>query len=415
MYLKKRQEIGFLLIIDGIYISNIMHEVFSFFPKELSSIIMFIGVLLIADWNNVFQIKFPRLTSKVFFLAVFQLYLMFYLILYSNAYISDSFGKDTLYCLFAIALTFSAASIDRSQRLCILPKMLFYVNFLLLVLLTYIVLNDSSYSVGVRYVLSSGGDAITLALGCTTFAITILIYEVKNIIERVMKILSSVLVIACTIFFQTRVALFGVILVLIIYCALNNKISINISKKKIIRCGILILSTILLSKILMQYQFFQDGWTLMYNRTLKGILTFLGINNDFGVDASAVNRTMTMAQSWEIIYSRGILQTLFGNGYMTLYVDVPILQAFLDLGLIGGIMYSFFIVILPINLLFSRKKKQVFRADEDLWMQYMLFIFLTVQVIAKQIISALPYGADVYWPAILCLTMVQYLPSKNID
>lgn len=77
-------------------------------------------------------------------------------------------------------------------------------------------------------------------------------------------------------------------------------------------------------------------WYLLMN----GIKTFLGLSSSNNADLSAQMRVTAASQTIEEFFNNStISQVIFGRGYMNKWIDIPILQAFWDLGIIGGIWY----------------------------------------------------------------------------
>ena len=85
-----------------------------------------------------------------------------------------------------------------------------------------------------------------------------------------------------------------------------------------------------------------------------------------------------------------------------MYVDVPILQALLDFGIIGWILYVYTIVVYPVCVAFNKTKLYMASKCGEYYNQYLIVILWSITAIGKQLSSALPYGHDVYLGAILC-------------
>lgn len=76
---------------------------------------------------------------------------------------------------------------------------------------------------------------------------------------------------------------------------------------------------------------------------LKALNTILGQNNtEVGIDPSAMYRINTINYVKDLFINNP-LYFIFGNGYKFYYVDVPVLEVFLDFGIIGLILYLFYI------------------------------------------------------------------------
>ncbi len=400
-----RQEIGFLFIINGVYMANILHEITPFFSENLSSIFMLIGTVLLIDVNNFLRAKLPRLTKPVFVLLVFQFLIILY-ISSAKQFVSDTRTKDVLYCLFSIFLILFSSTIPREKYAERLPRMLFYFNIVMLLLLIYLVFSNPNYSVGQRYVLQSGGDAITMALGTTTFAIPIYVYTAKNKFEIILKCIAGVLICICMVIFITRTAIFALFVSLIVLFIIRDKR--HITKSALDKFAPLIIVIIPIVYLCATSEFLIKGISVVSDKTVNGVQTYLGLNGVKYIDESANVRLNKLPEVSRLIFNNGLSHFLFGNGYMTMYVDIPAYQIFLDMGLFGGIIYIFCLILLPLKHIMKLKKTLKKIENDKVKQQLLLFTILTIPIIIKQFVSALPYGADVYWPTILCTVMTQY-------
>lgn len=55
-----------------------------------------------------------------------------------------------------------------------------------------------------------------------------------------------------------------------------------------------------------------------------------------------------------VIKEQRCLQFLFGRGYMHSWVDMPFFQAFIDLGVFGGIVFSIIMFVVPLKYLWKK-------------------------------------------------------------
>ena len=113
---------------------------------------------------------------------------------------------------------------------------------------------------------------------------------------------------------------------------------------------------------------------------INGIRTFLGLENS---DVSASMRTSSAKRVIDqYLHNSTAKQVLFGRGYMTTWVDVPIVQAFWDLGLFGGIFFIIIQFIIPARYLMLKTESQGMRAAQ----------YLTFMSMLEGIMSGFPYG-----------------------
>lgn len=399
-YLKKHQEIGILLIIFGVTVGNLLYE---FLGKSINivNISMFLGVILIGDYRRLLSLKWPYPKIDCIIIFIFQNILLLYLIAYCNQYLKSGF-VDFSYVLFVLVLIVMINSNGYSVRMNNLVNYLFYFSFFILLLISFVIFRTGFST---RFTFTSGADPLAMGLGITSCLATILIYNPTSIYKKVIKFMSIFLFIYCELAFNCRTAIVSSILIILINIIQNIRIGgkKNLNLKKFFNTFFKILSLIVLIytiytkvaeiKILIDttIEFIGNGIKALY------------MGEGYGVDASANTRLITRREALRIISSSNLFQLLFGHGYMKMYVDIPILQAFLDLGIIGGSVYFYIIFIIPLKLIVSRQYINLARRDNEYKERYLLFTLLSLPIIIKQFGSATPYGHDLYWPSTLCL------------
>ena len=124
---------------------------------------------------------------------------------------------------------------------------------------------------------------------------------------------------------------------------------------------------------------------------VNGIRTFLGIDNS---DLAAAMRTSKADYVInQYLYHSTPKQVLLGRGYMTTWVDMPFIQAFWDLGLVGGITYIVIQFAIPLKYMLKKTDSQGMRAAQ----------YLTFMTIFDGIASGYPYGR--FFETVLMITI----------
>lgn len=139
---------------------------------------------------------------------------------------------------------------------------------------------------------------------------------------------------------------------------------------------------VLLLVLYSNISFIRDAFERAIDVFINGILTFLGLENS---DVSASMRTSSAKRVIDqYLYNSTAMQVLFGRGYMTTWVDVPIVQAFWDLGSFGGIFFAVIQFIIPARYLAKKAESQGMRAAQ----------YLTAMSMLEGIMSGYPYGGS---------------------
>lgn len=92
----------------------------------------------------------------------------------------------------------------------------------------------------------------------------------------------------------------------------------------------------------------------VYDRSKVGIQALYGINGVY--EQSASYRPFLRMKAAEMIGQFSYFQYLFGAGVGTLYMDAPVLQAYLDMGIAGFCGYLYFVVVTPVCKSFKEKE-----------------------------------------------------------
>lgn len=212
--------------------------------------------------------------------------------------------------------------------------------------------------------------------------------KVKTQFRSVFLLVSIVVVIAST----RR----GIYLATIASCLLHYRncravgrgIDVDRTLKKIIFRTMCIAAFVLLYS---RSTFVQDTLGHAVERLVDGIRTFLGLENS---DLAASMRTSKADYVIDqYLYHSTPLQVLFGRGYMTTWVDMPFLQAFWDLGLVGGITFAVIQFLIPLKYMKQKTDCQGMRAAQ----------YLACMSIADGIASGYPYGR--FFNAVLLVTI----------
>lgn len=91
--------------------------------------------------------------------------------------------------------------------------------------------------------------------------------------------------------------------------------------------------------------------------TYEGISNLItGNHTGHGLTNSTDIRIDNRDQALNMIAQFDILEYMLGKGFMTFWFDMPLLQSYLDMGVIGFLLFFSYTVILPFMLFFKNKK-----------------------------------------------------------
>ena len=402
--IRDRQAWGSACVIFGVVLGNTIYE---FFGRgiDLVNLFMLLGVVLIIDYNRLLHLQLPGLKKKTLILYAFQFFILFLFVFFRHELATGSVSADMSYIFFAIALITAMASNSSFLRWTKVIKISFFLSTGILLVITYVLFTNGNVFNG-RFRFSSGADPLQMGVGLTSCFAVFLLYEGRSIWDRILKMLDIGLLIIAEFAFSCRTAIFICLIMLIIWLIQRFRINL-ISQKAAYKAFLNLLYAIFGFFVIfcIVYNFvpgIKNTIDSMGEYMLRGVLTLYG-NYSMGIDESASTRVYTQKAALDLILNESNpLKILFGHGYMTMYVDVPLLQALLDFGCIGWVLYAYIVIFNPIRTILSREKIERASENKDYCLQYMAFSLLAVTAIGKQLSSALPYGHDVYLGAILC-------------
>lgn len=403
MSVKNRQAWGVALVVFGVLLGNTLYE---FLGKNINfvNLSMMAGTLLVVDYRRLLRLKMPGL-KKALPLYGFQFYLLFIFVFFRHLYFTESWTSDLAYIIFAIAFITALASNPSHLDWNKILGISFYLASGIVFLIGFVLLKSGNVFNG-RFRFSSGAEPLQMGLGLTSCFAVFLAFEGKTVFDKLLKFADLALLFVEEFAFLCRTAIFICGIMLLVYVILRLRIDFLVYRNFIISMRKMAFQILVMFCIFAIVYFcvpgMKDVVNNIQNYMLRGILT-LYENNSLGSDESALTRVYTQHMAWSLILNeRNPLKILFGHGYMTMYVDVPILQALLDFGIVGWIAYTYIIIIKPMRAAFNGTKLQIALENKKYWYQYITVILWSITAIGKQLSSALPYGHDVYLGAILC-------------
>lgn len=137
----------------------------------------------------------------------------------------------------------------------------------------------------------------------------------------------------------------------------------------------------------------------VFNFFINGIKTYLGTSKKEDMAASIRMGSLDEVKE-NYFHNSSISEILFGRGYMTKWVDIPIAQAIYDLGAIGGLFYIIAGVIVPIKYVLKKQTEPILIFAQC----------LVLQIIFNNVSSGCPYG--VFLPIIFMVLLAKREKEK---
>lgn len=398
-------EIGLVFVLVGVQLGTAIRNVIP--AIEIVNVLMMMGVILTIDYRNLINIRFYKYKLLAFVL-LFNSIAFIYAILSSGTKYPELHNQIVLMQLFIFALIVGlSTNLNRRIELVNFDRYLFYVTgFISLVILyqstrgfTGIYLEnvfadaatDSNH-------MAEGGDKTTMGRVLYLSIITTVIYKSRNVFELLLKPVLIFSAFFGLYMFNTRASIVLSFLSLFIYYYKYIYKNGRVKKKVSVINYLIIIVTVVIALIYFYNTnfYFKSIVDLIYTNISNGISSYFGDNKD---DVSAMIRKQHLRIVSPLIIGSSIFQLLFGHGFVTFFVDIPIIQAFLDLGLFGFIFYFISLIVLPIIFIFKKR----YNNTHLIIIQLFAFHYLV-----DQIYAGMPYWSFQFCPIILLIFFDNY-------
>ena len=199
-------------------------------------------------------------------------------------------------------------------------------------------------------------DGLTMGSVCITQMISSFYFISKKEISSTKRICLFLLIIidfVVTIMAFKRTPL--LIATLVIFYYLRRLGYLSMTHKKVF--GILMVILIAVIYVLNNNEV-KEAVESIVEYTYEGISNLItGNHTGHGLTNSTDMRIDNRDQALNMIAQFDILEYMLGKGFMTFWFDMPLLQSYLDMGVIGFLLFFSYTVILPFYAVFSKNKK----------------------------------------------------------
>lgn len=391
-------EWGMILALTSVPVASILNELGLDRTGNLSHIFLALSLILMSRFENIMALKM-RANRTIRILMVYQSVILLISIFAGAPFFGTPWA--IVMTLFVLALILVLSLSDNKLDSNYFVSRMVYFSGAFNVLLTYLVTNGFSDYNNLSFSYMEGGsNRLTLSNIAFIYIVAMMCHKTESTVGKIIKAIfafSAIInILACT----RRGMMVGILLVMLfrIYEKIkNNKIVIELRLSKLKNMIIAVLILVALIIALQRLPGIKENIERYYESLQKAIFTFWG-NSSRGVDVAANNRVEARQLYFnEYLYSSTAWQFIFGRGYSLAQMDFPYLQAFWDLGLVGGFAYTYFQGILPIKLVthYTYESGVTF-------LRYWTLIYLTMNFY-----SGVPYGYFKFIPLILLLEVTR--------
>ena len=364
-----------------------------------NNILMMMALLLLPNWRNLANFRLPFVNSIFKFIIAFQFLCVAYIA------VSGKFDSSGLiFILFTVFLLLGIMSQCKNDMP--IPKVILYTWIFGWICLLFCGMSLGTGVYFIEYAKSHSGTGytsilvdLTMAGNIYTFIATCLFYVNYSGYRRILGIIGIIIGLLCIVVLGKRTPLLVTFLVFIWYIFKFYPVSRKIKKVTVKSISALIILLIGIS----QLPGLRDQFLHVWDRSIEGVLDMLYGTSSTG--AAAVSRYEL--RNWTISYIENdftVFNYIFGAGYMTRWIDAPLLQAYLDMGIFGFGTYLYFVIFKPLKISCSK-----------LASNHIIFWGCTLNFynIFSSLNSGIPYGYLRWIPLIVLILTIHYIKVKN--
>lgn len=338
--------LGISLSIAGVPLGMYLNWFFPF--VEWSPIIMFVSVVLIFNWGNLFRFRFPSMSPVLKIVIGFQLLMLLYGLIDERGTMTTQYLS---FHLFVIAICFAYALQNRFLELSKVTKYIFGLSSILSILGGFLcfqgfVVGDDVWKAK-QYTDDYALEPFTVASGVLINFFSAMVITKKNRLENILVFMFFILDIYVLFKCGKRTPIFVASIGTILYLYKRGMLSLHNFKTFLKYIPILCLCFVF---AYLKNEEFNTLVNDFIENFYKGILVLFGNTNVSDASGSASARVEARDFMFNYINLEfSFPNYLFGGGYMVRWLDAPILQSYLDMGILGFILYSYLIVYVPIK------------------------------------------------------------------
>lgn len=360
-----RMVTGILIIIDGYPLIFFFKEALRMAPGStaFTAIVLAMGYLLMIP-TTIFRKLYRCNTVLLRFGLIFLIFSITSMYVYPFIFFT-SYTQDMLYYLYIFAFLFLLINVPNDIIEVFIPITVLFAVVSNLGLV-YALLTDPTWTIGQRAAIQYGegeyrtGNPHVFARNALICVVACGIWVTQpktNFFIRIFAFFSCVFSMGILVLTQVRSSILALGLIIVCFLLFNVRpAQIKSLARQLIRPTSLILMAVVFIGVSLFIRRNIDLYAVLYGyavafieRNLENVYAVFGLkgadNFTASLDASAGNRATSF------LYLRIILEghlnvVLYGQGYKSSYLDVPILEALVNHGFVGFFLFACFILLM---------------------------------------------------------------------
>lgn len=368
---------------------------------------MVISFLCLVNVHNVVRLRFPNMSKSIFLLLLSQIIIVLYMWIGND--VNLSVAKD-VFIYYSVLLIIGISSLPKvhSDKIVRVFYVMSTINALLAAYLFFNGLGGMmSGEVDKDYLnsLEETGKAMIFLYPSAgvyhTMATLSLLKDTKFSNKLLKFCIVGLLFLDFILIISSGKRTVVLIFALYILYYLWNERKFSSLRNFIKFIPVIVVVFIVIKFMLPSVPFVTEFVDQFVDRLTKGIDTLFGLDNS-NFDESAGVRVEIRKKALDIFNKDfGILNYIFGKGYMIMYMDQPLLQCFFDMGIIGIFVYVYNVLYVSLKHL---KKKT---SDPN----YFMFKLGCINIVLTCLTAGTPYGYLMYCPVLFMLYAANTRPK----
>lgn len=331
-----------------------MYGNFIFPIVKWSPIIMLVSALLLINYKNLFRLRFPSYSGVYGLLIFFQLLMMLY-----GGFSEKMDFKFLSFHLYILTLIIAYSSLSNRDFFTKIPEAVFYTSILAVCLGVFFTVNkmvEGEEVYLIRLVVDDYAlETFTVLQGVVINAVAGLCMDKTNKWKKILYLVFLGLDFYVLLSYSKRSPVFFLLLAFLFYGYTKGFIRFNL---RMIKVAFVLVFTFLI--LYTQIEFVEERVDRFAFNFYTGVLNLFGDTSIQDYTGSAVMRYEYRRAAFDDIDTNfTAFNWVFGGGYMRAFIDAPILQAYIDMGIMGFLFYLFFIVIYPFKILLNKIRNNV--------------------------------------------------------
>ncbi|GAB2556861.1 hypothetical protein [Spirosoma areae] len=356
-----RMAAGICILVDGYPLIFFFRETLRLAPGStaFTAAALAGGLVLMVPFTVLRRLYRPNLT--MLWMGVGFLLLMIFYMFYFNAVPGfEDYDRDMIYFTYILIFFFLLINIPNDVIRVFIPVVVLFTLVSNLGLI-YSLITDPTWAIGQRATITlNNGDpgsgnphsfsrnAFMGAIACTIW----LVSPRTHILFRLLSIFAGVVNIAVLVLTQTRSAIVALVIAAAFFMYFNVRpAQIRQAARSLVKPVPVLIMLVALAGVIYFFQRYITVYFILYDyvasfaeRNLENVYALFGLKSQ-GVDYKATLDDSAANRSVSAAFLRNVLAghmhvLILGYGYKFLYLDVPLMEALADYGILGITLFG---------------------------------------------------------------------------